>query len=258
MMLCGFLAFAAPLEAPWWHLDRDRLRRRRRASRSTSSRSGSGSRTSTGATRAGRRSTPWSARAPSPPSSSSARGRSASTIRRRSPGHGRSPPWSSLALVGRLLRQGPGRARRGRPLRPARGPRGRRPARPPALPVGALALRRRQARSGRAAVRRRPARWPAPTAGSATWSRAPPPRTSITKEYAHERPTRARRDDLRGVDDVHRPDDRRARDPRPVRSTCRCLRPARNGSSTVTCCRWRRCSRSAAAWPTSSVIAGWS
>ncbi len=30
MLLSGFLAFSAPLEAPWWHLDRDRLRRRRR------------------------------------------------------------------------------------------------------------------------------------------------------------------------------------------------------------------------------------
>ncbi len=62
MMLCGFLAFAAPLQAPWWHLvaigfgvgagftlDEFAL--------------GSASRTPTGAPRAVRRSTRWCARA---------------------------------------------------------------------------------------------------------------------------------------------------------------------------------------------------
>ena len=62
--------------------------------------------------------------------------------------------------------------------------------------------------------------------------------------------TRTDGDDLRRRDDVHRSDDRGARGSRTSARPAALARPAHSGSSTATCCRSRRCSRSAAGSPT--------
>ena len=57
-------------------------------------------------------------------------------------------------------------------------------------------------------------------------------------------------DDLRGGDDLHRPDDRVDRRAARSSTTWACQAAACSGRSTPTCWRWRRCSRSAGGWPT--------
>ena len=166
MLLCGFLAFAAPLAAPWWHLvaigfgigagfTLDEFALWVRLEDVYWSEEGRSSFDAVVATVAfgllvviGTR--PFGLDDPT----------SITVTAVSVDGHRRARP--------RLLRQGPRAARRDRDLRPARRPRPRPPPRPPELAVGEVPLQGREARARPPPLRRRPRRWPRRAAAWAT------------------------------------------------------------------------------------------
>ena len=165
-------------------------------------------------------------------------------------------PGAAGARLARLLDRPaaradvPLRARRAHLRRPRRGPPpvGRAPRARAATsrpPTGSRASTCRPAASRRASA--------SPTCSS--WS----PRTTSREcplggRSAVAEPC-AGGDGVRRLDDLHRPDDRRDRDPEDPDASCRSLAPGRSGSSTATCSRCRRCSPSGGGSATCSAAA---
>ena len=82
--------------------------------------------------------------------------------------------------------------------------------------------------------------------------------TGMDEDRRRQPETDPRGDDLRRLDDLHRPDDRRDRRSPSSSRTSRSPPPGCSGSSTATCSRSRPCSPSAGGSPTSPATAGWS